>query len=299
MTEFSLAQRLQLLIGTVLLTGPTISLLDRGNIQLLLIGLCLLGIFLFINGKATIAAILLGLAIALKGYPVILLIFFARNRKWKATILSISTAITATLTPLFFYSGGIIGSFKAIWSNVRVNEVAYSHGYLSYNNSLKGSLLSIEALGVPIVSRIASIMYSHVGVLTLCLIGLVLVVLLNRSVTNFEIAVVCAALMCGLVDYVAPYAVGLYFIPILFLWREGSLVPRNWFIAYGWLISLLLAPKGVPVTFWNEGFAFSSPTYTSLLGGICSVLLIVLIAIRTINRESLREILQLKILRNG
>lgn len=299
MTNFPWNARIQLLIGTVMLTGPMISLLDRGNIQLLLIGLCLFALVLWTNGRLTTSAIFLGFAIALKGYPVVLLIFFLRQRQWKAFFSSVLTAIVSTILPLLFYDGGVVGSFKSIWRNVRVNEVAYSHGYLSYNNSLKGSLLSIESLGLPILSKFASFLYAHVGLMTIMLLALVLVILLNRHVTSFEVALVSAALMCGLVDYVAPYAVGLFFIAIYFFWSEGSQVPHRWFITYGWLIAILLAPKGIPVTFWNEGFSFSSPTYTSLLGGICSVSIIILIAVRTTTRESFKEVLNLKILRKS
>lgn len=295
----SLPNRLQLIVASILLTGPAISLLDRGNIQLLLIGMCLLSVMFHRNGQVHLAAIILGFAIALKGYPAIFLIFFLRERQFKAVFLSVGTSIVLTIGSLSYYSLGIWSGLSLVRRNIELWASSYTRGYLSYNNSIRGSLVSVEALNIPIVSRISSILFSQIGPVTLFLLLLVFLISLNKNASKFEIALVCAALMCGLVDYVAPYAIGIYFIPIYFLWSEGSQVPRKWFISYGWIIAILLAPKGIPVKFWNEGFAFSSPTYTSLLGGICSVLLIVLIAIRTTNRESLREILQLKILRNG
>jgi hypothetical protein len=296
--SFAKLEKLQLIVASVLLTGPMISLLDRGNLQLLLIALCLTALALHQNNFANTAAVVLGLAIALKGYPAVLLIFFVRERQFRALFLSISTAIVSTLAAISLYSVGIWQGLTLVKRNIELWGVSYTRGYLSYNNSIKGTLVSVESFNIPLVSRLSTFLLAHVGLVSLVILAVALFVLLNNRTTNFEVALVCAALMCGLVDYVAPYAIGLYFIAVYYLWSEGSQVPRRWFIAYGWLVAILLAPKGIPISFWRSAFAFSSPTYTSLLGGICSTTLVILVAMRTTQRESVRQVLKLEILRN-
>ena len=123
--------------------------------------------------------------------------------------------------------------------------------------------------------------------------------LLNEKTTSFEVALICVSLMCGVVDYVAPYAVGLLFLAFVILCQEGSQVPWKWFISYGWIIALLLAPKGVPVSFWHANFSPPAPTYTSLLGGVSWILLIVLITIRVTTRESIVGVLKFEVLKNA
>lgn len=297
--QLSPLERVQLIVTSIVLTGPMISLLDRGNIQLLLVGICLMGIYQFGQGRFLLSAILIGLAIGLKVYPLIFLVLFVRGHKWRALMLSISTAAASTLIPLIFYGDGVLKTLRSISENVKINDGIYLRGYLAYNNSIKGSLITLESLGIPFVSRISTLALSNYVIVALLLLIVALIIFLNRQVTTGEIILVSAALMCSLATYVAPYVLAMYFIAILWLWKDSAKISNFAIITYGWLLAILLMPRGLPLHFWNSEFAFSSPTYTSLLGGPCSVVIILVCFVRHTNRETLRRVLRLDLLKNG
>lgn len=297
--NFSRLEKTQMIIGSVLLTGPTISLLDRGNIQLLLVGLCLMAVYQFGQQRFIWSAFLFGLAIGLKVYPIIFLILFVRRHNWKALCVSLTTGLMATILPLFYYGDGIVKTLRSIQENIQINDSLYLRGYLCYNNSIKGSLVTIESLGIPIVSRLSTITLTHYGLAVLALLAISLLIFLDRQVTTAEIILVCSALMCTLATYVAPYVLGIYFVAILWLWKDSARI-SNWaLITYGWLLAILLMPRGLPLKFWSTDFAFSTPTYTSLLGGPCSVGIILIVFTRSIKHNNLRKVLRLDLLKNG
>lgn len=297
--KFSRLEKIQLIIGSVILTGPMISLLDRGNIQLLLLGLCLMGTYQFGKQRFIITAILFGLAIGLKVYPVIFLVLLVRKHQWKALSVSLLTALLSTLLPLVYYGDGIIKTLRSIQENVKINDSVYLRGYLCYNNSIKGSLITLESLGIPLISRLSTWTLAHFGLAVLLLLAIALFIFLNREVTTAEILLVSSALMCTLATYVAPYVLGIYFVAILWLWKDSARIPNWALITYGWLLAVLLMPRGLPLKFWSTDFAFSTPTYTSLLGGPCSVAIIFVCLIRHLNKGSLGRVLRLDLLKNG
>jgi hypothetical protein len=292
-------ERVQLIVGSVVFTGPMISLLDRGNIQLLLIGLCLMGVYQFSKGRYVLAAVLMGLAIGLKVYPILFLILFFRRHQWKALAVSLGTAVSSTVIPLIFYSGGIIETLHSIGRNVKINDSIYLRGYLCYNNSVKGSLITVESLGIPVISRLSTLTLTHFAIAAISLLMMSVFIFLNRNVPTGEILLVAAALMCSLATYVAPYVLGVFFVAILWLWKDSTDIPHWTLITYGWLLAILLMPRGLPLKFWNPDFISSSPTYTSLLGGPCCVAIIIVCFVRHANMKSLRGILRFDFLKNG
>ena len=297
--KYSALQRTQIIVSSVILTGPMISLLDRGNLQLLLVALCLVAVHAFNRKKFILSAVLFGLVIAMKAYPVIFLILFIRAKRWRDLFISVSTAFIATWLPLIFYSGSPIQILKSVWENIRIWGDVYAHGYLSYNNSIRGSLLSIDSFQLPYLSSLCNHLYANIGIVILGISLLVAFVLMCPNVPRVEVMLVSVAAICGLVDYVAPYALGMYFIALYFIWSDEGTVPRRWLISYGWLIAVLMMPRGLPVKFWNTNFGFDIPTYTSLLGGICSVGLIVLIFTRHFSASNLRSVLRFDLLKHN
>ena len=232
------------------------------------------------------AAIALGLAVALKGYPVLLLLLWIRERRWKDCLISLSTIFVVTITPLFFYSGGVFANLTRILRNVRSNEELYAYQSLAYNNSLKGTLLSIKSLNVPLLGTIASFCYEHALILTLGLVCIFCVVALSKFTTNGEVVVICVALMTLCVDYVGSYALSLYFL--VFMIADNNLSEiSQWrrriiFLA----TAIALSPKYVPIKLWSQTIESTLPTYGSLLGGFCGLLILFVISLNTYQRIS-------------
>jgi hypothetical protein len=235
----------------------------------------------------------------MKAYPVVFLVLFFRERKWKHLFLSIGTSIVATWIPLILYSGTPITLLQSVWENIRMWGDVYAYGYLAYNNSLRGFLISVESFQIPYLSALSNFMYSNIVILILVIGLLALFVFLCPQVPRAEVVLVSVSLMACLVDFVPPYVLGMYFVAIYFLWSDESQIPRRLLITYGWLIAILFMPRGIPVEFWNSNFSPDQPTYTSLLGGICSAGIIVLAFVRHFNRTNLRSVLRLNLLKKN
>ena len=296
--RFSRLERVQLIAGSILLTGPMIASLDRGNIQLLLVGLCLMGVYQFSQKRFLWAGFLIGLAIGLKIYPILFLVLFVRGRKWKGLTVGFATALLSTLLPLYFYDLKVVGTLSSINQNVKLTDEIYLRQYLSYNNSIKGFLITIESMGIPFVSRLATYCFDHFALLAIILIFMACIIFLNSKIPTGEILLVCAALMCSLATFVAPYVLGVFFIAVFWLWKDSDQIPNWALLTYGWILAILLMPRGLPLRFWDAGFVASSPTYTSLLGGPCCLAIIILCFARHTNKNALRGILHLELFRD-
>ena len=278
--------RAQLIVSSVILTSPFISLMDRGNIQILLTALVCAAVVLFINEKKSWGALALGLAIALKGYPVVFIVIWLRERRWKDCIIALSTSTFVTVLPLLFYEGGITRNFSRIFRNVRLNEKLYAYESLAYNNSLKGSLLSIQNLDVRGIGSLAQFGFEHINSLNLLIVALVGLLMLNKRASLFDVSLMGAVLATTLVDFVGAYALGLYFLAVMTLGhgaeQYATCKRRLLFL----LIGIQLMPKGFPVKFWSEPMTGPATTYVSLLGGIVGILILLICSIDILQRIS-------------
>ena len=175
-------------------------------------------------------------------------------------------------------------NISRILRNVRSNEELYAHQSLAYNNSLKGTLLSIESLNIPLLGTFASFCYEHALILTLGLVFIFGVAALSKFTTSGEAVLICVALMTICVDYVAAYALSLYFLVFIIADSNLSHIQR-WrrrliFLA----TAVALAPKYIPIRFWSQSIESTLPTYGSLLGGLCGLLILSVISLSTCER---------------
>ena len=83
---------------------PVVFLADRANVEVIVLILITLAVLLYANRHSYAAAALLGLAAALKLYPVLLLGLFFSRRRSRALVFALLTGFAATLAALW-YSG--------------------------------------------------------------------------------------------------------------------------------------------------------------------------------------------------
>lgn len=277
----------QLIVSSVILTSPFISLMDRGNIQILLTAIIGLAIILFMKDRKSWGAFALGLAIALKGYPIVFLFIWLRERRWRDCIISLSTSVFVTVLPLLFYDGGILRNLSRILRNVRLNEELYAYESLAYNNSLKGSLLSLQNFQIEGVSSAAHFGFEHIHFLNLLIVIAASFIILKKRASLFDVSLMGAVLATTLVDYVAAYALGLYFVALMTLGHGAerySVWKRRLLFL---LIGIQMMPKGFPVKFWSETLTSPTTTFASLLGGIVGILILLICGTDVIRRKSL------------
>jgi hypothetical protein len=276
----------QLIVSSVILTSPFISLMDRGNIQILLTALVVVAFFLYINNQKSWGALALGLAIALKGYPIVFLVVWLRERRWKDCLISLSTAAFTTVLPLLFYDGGILRNLSRIFRNIRLNEEMYAYESLAYNNSLKGSLLSLQNFQMTGISSAAQFGFEHIHSLNLLIVATAGFIMLKKQASLFDVSLMGAVLATTLVDYVAAYALGLYFIAVLTLSHGAEKYSVGKRRLLFLLIGIQMMPKGVPVKFWSETLTGPTTTYASLLGGTVGILILMICATDILQRST-------------
>ena len=127
------------------LSYPFLIAVDRANFELLVFVLLLAFMSCFARGQYGWSAILLGLAIALKLYPVVLLALYIPAKHVRAALLSLAVAAVATLGSLLFFEGGLWEnvSFLLQGSNVRSNSLFLEFTCFSSNMVQRGvSLLT-------------------------------------------------------------------------------------------------------------------------------------------------------------
>lgn len=278
--RFTRLDRVEIVGSTILLTAPFISLLDRGNSQLMLLGICGLALVLLIDGRPTLGAVFLGVAIALKGYPVILLLLWLARRRLKDCAASLTLAGVLTLVPMTLYGGNIWDNSMKVLGNVQSWGQYYSDNYPAYNQSLKGSLKSLTLLSDGPLANISQFLLSHFTFVLLIIVLVGIYLCLQKTTVVFEQVLICCSIIVVSVDYVAPYAIGVFFIACVALWAVEPTLPARWITCHAVLLGLLLAPKGFPVTFWRDNFDYKIPTYGSLLAGFIVVGIIGLVAAR-------------------
>ena len=102
----------------VLISFPIQRLVHQGNIELVLWMFTALGVLAFIRGWDDAAAVLWGLAAAMKLFPVILLILLLPRRKWRAFAEGVGTFLLASVFALWWLGPSIAVAWKGSMQNV-------------------------------------------------------------------------------------------------------------------------------------------------------------------------------------
>jgi len=96
------------------LSYPFLFTVDRGNVEGLLYVLLALFVLFFVQKRFWQSAILLGLAGAMKIYPLIFAPLFLIQKRYKETGILILTFLSASLLPLFFFQGGFLANLQFV-----------------------------------------------------------------------------------------------------------------------------------------------------------------------------------------
>lgn len=122
-----------LLIG-ILYFYPLIVTLQTGQVNLLLLFLLILSFWYYLQNKKTVAAILLGIAMAMKALPIIVLLYWLLKKEYKITLIAIGTVFIFWLftIPIF----GLHKQALYFTSLMQVTQSPYAHWQQLNNTSL-------------------------------------------------------------------------------------------------------------------------------------------------------------------
>ncbi len=131
------------LAATCCATFPFVFLFQRGNIEIVLWMLTSIGTLAYVRRQPYAAAILWGMAAAMKIYPIFLLgVFLGRRRETGPFLTGIASALLTTLASLWYvgpsvglafrgFLGGVQGFQGAYAEFVRLNELGFDHSLFS------------------------------------------------------------------------------------------------------------------------------------------------------------------------
>lgn len=249
----------------VLLSGPMLSTLDRGNLSLVLVALCLAGVLHLNKEKTYLSAMLFGLAGAVKGYPILFLIIFIKRREWRQFTVGSLTFVATVLLPLAFYDRGLFDNAKAMLSQFAGSSTPiHAVKIRGYNSSLLAFFDTGRTSFGSHFSLAFNFLEDHYTIVGAILMFIFLMSAISKFGTDFESLLLITVSMCLLPQTVGFYILLLYFVPMLFHWADEKNVTSSEKIITS-AIAILMVPKGFPL--WLP-FGYWSPaaaTFTSFL----------------------------------
>lgn len=125
-----------LLVSLSFLAFPVKFTLGMGQINLLILLFLVLTIFFANNHKDKTAGSFLGLSIALKLFPVLLLLYFSLIKRWKIIFFCLTIIISSLVLPLFFIKPEV----NLYFIKITLPNLLGGWKYDYYNQSLSGFL---------------------------------------------------------------------------------------------------------------------------------------------------------------
>jgi len=245
-------RRAMLLIPLVFLSPPTLSLLQKGNVQGLIIAASMLAMLLFARGRPALGGAILAFAIASKIYPGLLVVYLIARREWRAVAWTAAFGIAWCLATLAAFGWAPWDAFLRHLPSILSGEAfpAFRRpAAVAINLSIPGLVFKSKLFGLPAMGFAIS---KAVGwVYTVVLLGAIVWVA-RRTVRPEHAPIVwLAILLLGTlrspflpVGYAAVPAVWL--LTLLAATRE--LTPRSLVaVTAAWLALSVYLPTDVPI----------------------------------------------------
>jgi len=258
-------------IFTIALSAPGIGLLDRGNGQVVVFLALLMWMFHENRVERQYGAIWLGIAIAIKGYPIVFAVHYIRERQWKAFGTVALTASLGFVVPILTFEGSLTTSISSFLN--QLTSHVQSDGVVRYNSSLLGLFRVIEEVTdsgstlLEPVNYLVTVAIRQYTIFSLALAVVLIAFTVSRSIKFFEFLVLCSVFCCLLVQVVGSYVLGLFWLPLLVACGWEELNARRRVVLFG--IALILVPKGL--TFGSIGGV--TPSLTTILNPVLMVLI--------------------------
>jgi hypothetical protein len=238
--QFRLEETAQSLQNTFIISSlsyPFLFALDRANFEILVFFCLYLYIFLY-RKHPSLSAFFLGLAIAMKGFPVILAILLLADRRYKEIAIAAIISLSASLLSYATYPGGLVvnvGRHLHVLDLYTKNYVIGNEG-LYFGNSLFGALKFFSILAD---SQMMSDFSYTILVVAGSTVLAVYVIFIEKKMWKRIAVLICALNLFPQVS--ADYKLLHFFIPIFLFVNETEHDRMDWL--YLVLFSLLLIPK--------------------------------------------------------
>ncbi|MCX6386195.1 MAG: glycosyltransferase family 87 protein [Solirubrobacterales bacterium] len=235
--------RVAVVVAITLLTYPFLFSFDRGNIDGVTTVLIAGFVWLTQTGRSKAAAVLIGAAAAMKGFPILFVAVPLVRRDWLACATAIGTAVGLTVLGSAYYSFDLPHALSLLGENLEGYQNAYviGNGGLAFGSSLFGAIKATaqEGFGAGVgtvrglgpVYTLLAVSMATVAVLALWRLRMAL----WEQVTLISVAYILLPTVS------ADYKLLVLSIPLALFLRYGTTSPWRFFCSAAFV--LLMIPK--------------------------------------------------------
>jgi hypothetical protein len=220
-------------------SSPGIAVVDRGNLQLLVSLTTLLWLYFLKKNQTLFGAVALGVATALKGFPIVFALAFVKTRDWRALRVYILTLVILTTVPILMYPGNVLENIQIAKSGI-FGFRRYGDWGLRYNSSLRALVLTLRESQFTF-GFVTEFLIQNYSVVVLVFAIIIIGLVLDPRISTLEFCILGAVFSCLLLDNVAPYALTVFWLPLCINESHQSQTVHR---ALGFLVAILLVPKG-------------------------------------------------------
>jgi hypothetical protein len=249
---------------------PTLTNIIYGQLSLVLLLLIALAWIAARNGRDALGGIYLGLAMSLKIFVGLFLLFFLVRRRWRLLLWFIGTFTLLSLLPLWFFGIDTYKNYITILSSITWYAASWNASFLGFFTRIFGGSENVPLFNLPAVAQTLTRICS--GLFILWLAWLAWPRAQESSLDRFDLGF--SLTITGML-LISPLGWMYYFptllIPAVVAWRMvRRLEARIWYqaiIILAWLLStiphsLIPAPQMDSPQLW---FFWAGPYFYALL----------------------------------
>lgn len=225
-----------------LLNYPVLLMLDRGNVEGLILLLLTGSALTARRGAWKWSAVLIGAAAAMKGYPLLFVLVLVGARRYRDVLIAAVTAVALTLVSLMTFAGGVAENVRGMLSSLDA-FFAFNSGELGvqHGSSLNGLASALAHMAPSLTWLHQTVAPISLGVLIIGAAGVA-----SGRLLLWQSYAVVAALTILVPTVAFDYRLVLLLVPVILLLREpGGSLRRSSVL----LLGLLFVPKGLPVLY--------------------------------------------------
>lgn len=241
------------LVAGFIFSYPMLMALDRGNLQGVTTGFCLVALRLFLSKRYTFSAVMFGFAAGLKIYPILFMFLFVKQKHFKEFFIGCFTSMVLTGLALLSFNGtikeNVDGFLGALGTFTKVTADGY---FLLPNNHSPSALItflttnstaSLEKYSLSILTNYSPIMF------LLFTVVIVLGSFTTKMQENQLLLLICIAIaVIPMVVY--GYALSVFFMVLMHLFDNDTKLEdykRVYIHGTIGLIALLFMAKGIGI----------------------------------------------------
>lgn len=282
-----------LLLSVLVVSGPLVNAIDRGNLGLLMVGLMCLGILAELESRKSLAGLLFGLAAAMKLYPVLFAAVFLVRSRWKSLGVMTATFAMCVAVPLLVYRGGLIDNFVAMKRQF-LGSSNFDHAATiqAFNNSFYALFASMSRSNIPAIQSVGQFLTSHYYLSLTVVAAIAMFVVIHPRATILSRMSTSCVVMVFVPNIVGSYVLLVLFVPLLFgvatitqYSMQSSFIST---LQIG-ILTILLVPKGLPFPNPLASWSQTGSTYSSVVNPLLGLTMLIVTFIEVHYNSSRRR----------